>query len=417
MLWMLLSAMAAPTPDAAPRIIAIPERRYLHPTDVALLGDTDGDGTQELVLRSDRADGTVILRVFDVPASGLQTQPRTVFTGPSGFATSIDAQDIDCDGVLDLVTTWSSSSPIGARIDVHRGPLPRGSFQALQGPTPERRWSHSGTNAPLVERFDAVGDLDGDGCRELVLRSVTGGNDRTTHLTFVGTASYPPDGAVLDDTNAFLVHATASGSRAPALVDADGDGDLDLVLARSYGDRLEVVEDIPVGTRGEVSLVRSGAWAIGTCNLPEVAVGDFDGDGDPDLVYSCQRNPVQVLPLPQPVPSTGRINMRPQIEQVDLPSRSSAYSPTLADLDGDGRDDLLVIVYGTQWYLGGLARIPGRQVRGGGVTPLPLVVVDSTTTVAIDGVVVLADVDGDGLVDPFVLGRHLGFDAAYLAGF
>ena len=278
------------------------------PTSVAT-GDFNGDGQIDLAVSS-AIDGTVSVLLNLGSGTFAPAVPYTVATGAfSSNVQSIVVGDFDSDGKPDL-----AAAVFGDKVYVllNRG---GGTFAA-----PVAHWG--GVGLAKI----AIGDFDGDGKPDLVATNETSVSVLVNagSGTFAAPVAYPvwsrPTTLVVGDFNGdskpdltALVASTpgvlsvllnegsgtfaevdnkVASSAAQAAGDFDGDGKLDLALTDG-------------ATPGHVSVLvnhdrgiftpAGAAYPVGG-NPRSVAVGDFNGDGKPDIVAGNQDdNMVSVL--------------------------------------------------------------------------------------------------------------------------
>jgi len=243
--------------------------------------------------------------------------------------------DVDGDGVMDVVAGFPDGSLHGWRTDTGE------------------RWLDHWTGPGAVQASPGLVDYDGDGRLDIVFANTSGsvgivtGDGRTLFSATIGDGS-SGDGAF----------AT------PAVADVDGDGRLDVVLSgldqylHAWGPGTD-----PPELPGFPVHLQDTSWS-------SPAVGDIDGDGQAEIVvgWDCDGAPGQAC-----YPDHGgwvgafRGDGRPEPGWPRFVAGQVVWSsPALADLDGDGRTDVVVgtgNMNATMWD-GGRQSMAGTQVFG-----------------------------------------------------
>ncbi|HNQ23399.1 MAG TPA: FG-GAP-like repeat-containing protein [Phycisphaerae bacterium] len=124
----------------------------------------------------------------------------------------------------------------------------------------------------------AWGDYDGDGDLDLLIT----GHDGTLALCRIYRND--PPGVLLPDLSQSLTGLYAGSAD---WGDWDGDGDLDLIMTGSDGTvrRTILYRNEPTGT-----LTSDGAHGLPSVSLSDTAWGDFDNDGDVDLAFTGEES-------------------------------------------------------------------------------------------------------------------------------
>jgi uncharacterized protein (DUF2141 family) len=361
------------------------------------IGDLNGDGKLDLLVGN--AAGTFVF----YKNTGTAIAP--VFTSITGTGNPMNGVDVgvgstpalgdlDGDGDLDLVSGNSNGTFLYYK---NIGSVIAPVF-ALE----------TGTNNPLngldagTDSAPALADLDGDGDLDLVAGNVDG---VFTYYKNIGSAA-APQFQLMTGTNNPLdgvqVPPVGFGYSRAIFADLDGDGDLDLIVGERYGGFLYFEN---TGLRTHPAFVQRTGSAnpladqdVGYTSFP--ALGDFDGDGDMDLVAGSTLGPLHYYRnlAGDLAPRTGTAN--------PLNGLNSGYfaAPALGDLDGDGDLDLVSgDQAGTFAYFQntGSAALPAFVQRTGTANPLDGQDVGGVSVPA------LGDLDGDGDLDA-ISGESLG---------
>ncbi|HET9476938.1 MAG TPA: FG-GAP repeat protein [Dehalococcoidia bacterium] len=365
-------------------------------------GDFDGNGIDDIVLGSPSSDGALGDRVdagrVDVVAGSrdLGETTRTVSVGEAGAAKftvfgasagdlagfSTATAHVNDDGVADLlIGAFYAAGPDDAR------PL-AGEVYVLYGGDRTGPLDLAVTNADVTvygtaagDRLGegiAAGDINGDGLDDLVLPAPFGVNlsgVKDAGRTYVVTSPPPPEIDLTSYVPAATVYGADDGDQlghVSVAGDADGDGKDDLLLTAVSADgpgntvdlageavflrstSLKAVVDTATSDADSLVYGRDVRDRLGR----SAAMGDVDGDGREELILGApgsagadddraEAGEIYVLRgdlgSEETVPGEGYVFFG--FDPGDaLGSAVFGRNPLVAaDMDGDGRDELLVV--------------------------------------------------------------------------
>jgi uncharacterized delta-60 repeat protein len=282
------------------------------PMQVAV-GDLDGDGKLDLVVVNDSSGTVSVLRNTSTPGN-ISFAPKFDLAAASDCR-SVLVRDLDGDGKPDIVIASAGSSLISVYQNLSTpGNLTTNSFAA--------RVDYATGGSPLMV---TAGDLKGDGKPDLVV-----GNN--SMLSIFRNISTP--GSISFATRQDVAVNSAWGV---AIGDIDGDGQPDVVVANQNNNTVTVLRNT---TTTMTNITFAAGVTFSTGNYPYwVALGDVNGDGKPDVVVAdASGNTVSVFQNTSTPGSFGTNSLAPR---VAFATGSGPREVVLADLDGDGRLDIV----------------------------------------------------------------------------
>jgi hypothetical protein len=285
---------------------------FLNPIGVTV-ADLNGDGFGDVISTNNAGgDVTVLLSNGD----GTVQTPTFGFTTGGHLSVEAMVADLNGDGLADIIV------PDGEYSLVYMKGYGDGTFRAAMD-----YYTPASDNGEPFGFDIATGDFNGDGLPDVVV-----GNQLDAAVGITVFLSRP-DGSMQPGVN----YGLGGGMAHVAVADLDGDGVLDIVATDSTTGMLRIFSGNKTSSGvGDGTFTEGGSFATdaGNTDPRAVVVGDFNGDGKPDLA----------------VANYGGSNVAVLLNQGGLtfaaPVTYSVCSPSLeltaADLNGDGFPDLVV---------------------------------------------------------------------------
>ena len=336
------------------------------------IADLNGDGKPDLVVtNAGLAEGVIGVLLGKGDGTFL---PVVTYNSGGDYAYSVAVADINGDGKPDLLV--ADCGLIGINVCNHSNGLVGvllgngdGTFQ------PVVTYDSGGSTTVSI----AVADVNADGKPDVVVANECG-NTSTCADGSVGVLLGNGDGTFQKATTYDTKYAIDS----VAVADVNGDGKPDLLVANNTNNTVGVLLGNGDGTFQSAVTYSSGG------NIPlSVAIADVNKDGKPDLVVAnicdtssnCAHGSVSVL--------LGNGDGTFQTAVSYDPGGTGAWSVAVADVNGDGKPDLVAAIffYNTVGVLlgNGDGTFQAATTYGSGG--------NNPTSVAV------ADLNGDGLLD------------------
>ena len=362
------------------------------PSNNFTLGDFDGNGV------------TDIAKMSGDPSYGLATQVTVILEGTTSGGTGVllpvgivglHAVDVNGDGHLDLVVTGSTTTVLlgdgTGNLSIGRSYATPGSYYGFRkGSTGETDLVFAtprGFYTLIGDGKGGFGGLPALFASDIAATADNNGDGLTDFVALEQSAGTQI--SVLgrgDATFLVLSRFTNQLKGFPVLADFDGDGVVDLVeiYSKGGGDQTLDGESIMAWSKGSGDgrfTSKGTSIDLAVKNAASAVAGDFNGDGKQDLVVAYLDTTAGAKNVSGLVLLMGKGDGTFVVSSAQVATSTTAVSgrPLAADLNGDGKLD---IVWGDTAYIN----------QGNGTF--------SAGTLAVQGTAMaVGDINGDGIVD------------------
>ncbi|CAF3693564.1 unnamed protein product [Rotaria sp. Silwood1] len=292
---------------------------------LAVIGDLNGDGKPDLATANNTVSTISVLFNNTTPGAATPTFTSKVDFTCGAQPWSVSIGDFNGDGKRDLATANYTGNSVSVLLNITPMGITPASFSAKTDFT-------VGSNPKSV----SVGDINGDGKPDLAVANLVS----SSVSVFLNTT---PAGNATPTFSAKTDFTTGNFPYSVSIRDFNGDGKPDLVVANYGSNSVSVFLNTTTPGASTPTFSAKSDFTTGT-NPQSVSTGDFNGDGKQDLaVANANSTSVSVfLNTTAPGASTPTFSAK-----TDFTTGSSPYSVSIGDFNGDGKPDLAVVNQGS----------------------------------------------------------------------
>jgi subtilisin family serine protease len=301
-----------------PKSLVTADNPYATIKGMPIAGDLDGDGSKEVIVAT--WEGAIF--VWGSNGVSKPGWPRFITYTTDGWtspaALSLSLGDVDRNGVLDLVATDSQQTGV----HVFKG---NGSY--LPG-WPASTWKSIKTPA-------TVADLNKDGKNEVVI-GVDGNPAQLVVLNAKGVVQAGWPRTIMSTTG------NESTGAYPVVGDLDDDGDLEIAALTCDGGGDDTLSKVVIYQHTGQLLT---SWQTGSVQTGPLVVADLDGDGSLDVLESLMK-----MDGTGGLYAWDRKgNLLPGWPQSNPGASPVFNAPIVVDLEGDGRNEIITSRMPENW--------------------------------------------------------------------
>jgi len=290
---------------------------YAAPPHGLAAGDFDDDGKPDLVT-TDNVGGYSVAKIYrnnlSVNGAAITTSTLTSVTNTLNAVLHVETDDLDGDGKIDIVANGLLAQNAGSAITFN------GVFSPMSS----------------ITRIVTQHDFNNDGKSDLA--ATTTSNQIAVHENFTRKGPFASYGSFASVTNSPVQISTGGTVTGLTAGDFDGDGWEDIAFGvTAASGNLSVLRN--TGMADNITTAQFAAAVTFTASTAPayITAADLDGDGKLDLAVGNNSNTYVSVYLNKS--ASGTINFTRQ----DFPSLTGAVGIEAADLDGDGKAELVLI--------------------------------------------------------------------------
>lgn len=275
------------------------------------IADMNNDGKPDILYVAGNGDTKIIL-LLNTSSVGAVSFAQSYTIDTQASMTDLVTGDFDGDGKIDFAFIRPNDIVFYRNNTAEPG---GGNVTFIQSVT------LSGIASPACLN---AADMDGDGNPDLVLSE-----DNSNTVIFLNTSTPGSIGF-----SAKPLKVVNGGGSSLAVMDFDGDGKNDVVTSTNSG---AVLLFHNTSAKANLSFESTVVVASTGYRITMVNASDMDGDGKPDLIFSGSK----AVSIMRNTTVAGSFSTSSFSPKIDLPVSAPPYFVQVADMNGDGRPDII----------------------------------------------------------------------------
>lgn len=346
-----------------------------YPFSPAIVADFNGDGLADIVVPDDEFSFVYLKGYGDGTFRSALDYYSPIPDNGFGYGINVATGDFNGDGIPDFVLSNCCDNSLGVTVFLSRSD---GSLQ------PGVNYVNS-TNIQDL-RYVAVADFNGDGILDIAASDYYNG----VVQIFTGNGSNGIGDGTFSVGGTFATDVTSSNPQELVAGDFNGDGHPDIAVTNESGNNVGVL--LNDGTGNFQPVVN---YPLSSGSNFEIATADLNADGNLDLIVPLWTGSNVAVML-----GNGDGTFQAEVDSPALPNPNSV---TVADMNNDGKPDLVMAIDEYPWTALNAQGIAIAIGNGDGTFQTPTLLASALHDTNFDspwpGYIKTVDVDGDGNTD------------------